>query len=373
MACSRNIPKTSFFMNPKLLYQTLIKSILFAAATVIFLWVLLQVYSAILLLLVALVLAVIINHPVGRLEQRGWKRGWAVLVVFLAVLLVLGIIAWIVVPILAQQLQVLVKNGPQYITTVQEKLTGWLKVIPGMEQPDAGAAAAGSEMPSLVQTLMRIGNISLSVLNVVLLIIIVISMVVYAVANPRPLGALYFSFFHPDKRPQAQRAFLEAAVMLSGWFKSNLIGGFIVAIASVIVLSLLGVPGAWVWGAVAIFAVLVPRLGFYIMAVPPTLVALSISNTTAIWVAVFYIAMDEIMADFVMPPLRANSMNIHPVPILFMVLAMGAAFGFAGILLATPLTAIIKAYYENFYEKRLPADATLSARIEAIVYRRQDT
>ena len=61
-------------------------------------------------------------------------------------LLVLGIIAWIVVPILAQQLQVLVKNGPQYITTVQEKLTGWLKVIPGMEQPDAGgAAAAGAD------------------------------------------------------------------------------------------------------------------------------------------------------------------------------------------------------------------------------------
>lgn len=360
-------------MEPKTLYQTLTRSILFAAATMIFLWLLLQVYSAILLLLVALVLAVIINHPVGRLEQRGWKRGWAVLVVFGAILLVLGIIAWIVVPIIAQQLQVLVKNGPEYAATVQERLTGWLKVIPGMEQPKAGSpAAAGSAMPSLGQALMRIGNISLSVLNVVLLIIIVISMVVYAVTNPRPLAALYFSFFHPNKRHQAQKAFQEAAVMLSGWFKSNLIGGFIVAVTSVIVLSLLGVPGAWVWGAVAIFAVLIPRLGFYIMAVPPTLVALSISNTTAIWVAVFYIAMDEIMADFVMPPLRANTMNIHPVPILFMVLAMGAAFGFAGILLATPLTAIIKAYYENFYEQGLPADAALPARIEAIVFRKKD-
>ncbi|OLY90698.1 Predicted PurR-regulated permease PerM [Cnuella takakiae] len=360
-------------MDSKALYQTLTRSILFAAATMVFLWLLLQVYSAILLLLVALVLAVIINHPVGRLEQRGWKRGWAVLAVFVAILLVLGIIAWIVVPIIAQQLQVLVKNGPQYAATVQERLAGWLKVIPGMEQPGPGSpAAAGSGLPSLAQALMRIGNISLSVLNGVLLIIIVISMVVYAVANPRPLAALYFSFFHPNKRDPAQKAFKEAAVMLSGWFKSNLIGGFIVAIASVLVLSLLGVPGAWVWGAVAIFAVLVPRLGFYIMAVPPTLVALSISNTTAIWVAVFYIAMDEIMADFVMPPLRANTMNIHPVPILFMVLAMGAAFGFAGILLATPLTAIIKAYYENFYENRLPADAALPARIEAIVYRKKE-
>ena len=360
-------------MNAKLLYQTLVRSILFAAATIMVLWLLLQVYSAILLLLVALVLAVIINHPVGRLESRGWKRGWAVLVVFLATLLVLGVIAWIVVPIVTEQAQVLMKNLPQYVDTIRERLASWLNIIPGMGQQSSGSLpASGGEAPSMMQALLRIGNISLSVLNTILLMIIVISMVVYAVANPKPLAYLYFSFFHPRQRDRAQKAFQEAAVMLSGWFKSNLIGGFIVAIASVVVLSLLRVPGAWVWGAVAIFAVLIPRLGFYVMAVPPTLVALSISNTTAIWVAVFYIAMDEIMGDFVMPQLRSNTMNIHPVPVLFMVLAMGAAFGFAGILLATPLTAIIKAYYENFYEQRLPADPTLPGRVDAIVYRKQD-
>ncbi|OLY95574.1 Predicted PurR-regulated permease PerM [Cnuella takakiae] len=356
-------------MNTTQLYRTLVRVILFAAATIIALWFLWQVYSAILLLLVSLVLTVVINKPVGNLEQKGWKRGWAALAIFLAILIVLGVLAWIVIPKVSQQFQVLLANLPQYVDTVQNRLNDWLDVIPGMgKQAESRSSPLTEGLPSVSQALMRIGNISLSVLNVVLIVIIVLSMVVYAVVNPKPLATLYFSFFHPQQREAATKAFREAAVMLSGWFRSNMIGGFIEAVATVIVLSLLGVPGAWVWGALALFAELIPRLGFYIMAVPPTLVALSISNATAIWVAVFFIVMDEVMADFVMPQLRSNTMNIHPVPILFMVLAMGSAFGFVGILLATPLTAIIKAYYENFYEYRLPVDKELPTRIAAIIY-----
>ena len=51
-----------------------------------------------------------------------------------------------------------------------------------------------------------------------------------------------------------------------------------------------------------------------------------------------------------------------------MLLAMGAAFGLTGALLATPMAAIIKAYYEEFYLKRLPEDPEMDHRIEEIIY-----
>ena len=41
-------------------------------------------------------------------------------------------------------------------------------------------------------------------------------------------------------------------------------------------------------------------------------------------------------------------MNLHPVSTLFVMLAMASAFGLTGALIATPLTAFIKAYYETF-------------------------
>jgi predicted PurR-regulated permease PerM len=110
----------------------------------------------------------------------------------------------------------------------------------------------------------------------------------------------------------------------------------------------MGIPGVWVWAALTLFAEMIPKLGFYIMAVPPTLVALSIHPMTALWVLIFYIAFDEISGDLLMPKIRASTMNLHPVSTLFVMLAMASAFGLTGALIATPLTAFIKAYYETF-------------------------
>jgi predicted PurR-regulated permease PerM len=62
-------------------------------------------------------------------------------------------------------------------------------------------------------------------------------------------------------------------------------------------------------------------------------------------------------------------MNIHPVSILFIVLAMASAFGFLGALLATPMTAIIKAYYEEFFISRFKETKELNTRIDDILYR----
>ena len=110
----------------------------------------------------------------------------------------------------------------------------------------------------------------------------------------------------------------------------------------------MGIPGVWVWAGLTVFAELVPKLGFYIMAIPPTLVALSIHPIKALWVLIFYIVFDEISGDFLMPKIRASTMNLHPVSTLFVMLAMASAFGLIGALIATPLTAFIKAYYETF-------------------------
>lgn len=121
-------------------------------------------------------------------------------------------------------------------------------------------------------------------------------------------------------------------------------------------------------GALAFFTEFVPRIGFFIKALPPILVALSINGYTAAWVAAFYLLTDEIMADFIMPRIRSNTMKIHPVSILFVVLAMGAAFGFMGVLLATPFTAIIKAYFEVFYVNKFEDDKLMEKRIQNMMY-----
>jgi len=351
------------------LYRALAKAIFLAAGVFILLWFLFQILNSLLLLIFAMVLALIINYPVSWLEKRKVKRLWGSLIVFGIILIVIGALTWFIGPKVSKQLSILINNLPEYASQLSATVGSWLQDYPALQKEvQLNAASVNEWMPSISQTLLRVGNFSLALVEGILIFIFFICMVVYAVSNPRPLVELYFSIFPLEQRNKATRALAQSSVMLIGWIRSNLIGGAIEAVVITAFLSYMNVPGAWVWGALAFFAELIPRIGFYIMSIPPILVALTVDGTTAIWVTIFFLALSEVMGDFVMPKLRSSTMKIHPVSTLFLLLAMGAAFGFTGALLATPIAAIIKAFYEEFYVKTMKKDAEIEKRIDTVLY-----
>jgi putative permease len=358
--------------SPTTLYRVLTKVIAYAAGLVILLWFLYEAASAFLLLLFAMVMAIVINAAVVWLERKGLRRGWACTVIFVTILLAVGLLTWLIVPKISEQVSALILHLPSYADQLALNVSSWFEDDPKLSQKIREEGMELSQwLPSIPQTLMQIGNYSLTVLSALIIFIFFVSMVVYAVANPRPLLEIYFSMFRPTRRDQAQQALAEASTMLIGWIRSDLIGGGIEGVLTTAFLSYMNVPGAWVWGALAFVAKLIPRIGFYIMLVPPTLVALSISPFTALWVAIFFIVMDEIMADFVLPRLRSSTMRIHPVSMIFVFLAMGSAFGVIGAIMSAPIAAIIKAYYEAFWARAARADKALEQRIDSIIYRKE--
>ncbi len=352
------------------LFQTLSKAIMFAAAVTVFLWLLYKTLNVILLLAFALVLVLIINDPVARLQKRKIKRMWACVIVFGVIFLCLLLLGWLIVPKVSKQLEALIANLPGYANQLSKNVSSWSSNYPEISKYiEEEGVKLSNFFPSVSKVLVRIGNYSLSLLGMLLVFIAFVSIVVYAVANPRPLLEIYFSFFPAEARDKAETALKNTSTMLIGWIRANLIGGSIEAVLVTVFLSYMNVPGAFVWGALTLFAELIPRIGFYIMSIPPVIVALAVSPITALWVLIFFLALNEVMGDFVMPKLRSSTMNIHPVSILFLLLAMGAAFGFTGILLATPIAAIIKAYYDEFYLNRIKQDDRTEKRITDIILR----
>lgn len=351
------------------LYKQLAKAIFLAAGLVMLLWLLYKMLSVVLLLLFALILSVAINGPVTKLEARKIKKGWAATIVFSIILISFGVIIFFIGPKINNQISLLVSNLPDYVRSASNTVSSWFSKYPDLQKEiTIDPAKLSSLLPSIPKTLMQVGSFSLSILSQVLIVIVFISMVGYTVTNPRPLLQSYLLAFPTAKRDKATIAFTQISFMIRGWMKSILIGGAVNALAVTIFLNIMGVPGAFVWGALAFFTEFIPRIGFFIKAIPPVLIALSINGATAVWVAVFYMAVDELMADFIMPKVRSATMKIHPVAILFAVLAMGAAFGFIGILLATPLTAIIKAYYEVFWVNKFEDERLMRQRIENMMY-----
>jgi putative permease len=294
--------------------------------------------------------------------------------VFGIIFIVMVLIGWLVIPTIGEQLTLLINNIPGYVDQLSKLIASKLDHYPDVaKQLQASGSNMAEWFPSIPKTLMRVGNLSISIIGSILVIIVFLSLVIYMVLQPRPLVEIYLSFFSSENRDKATHALAKTSIMLVGWMRANIIGGAIQAIAVTIVLSVLKVPGAFVWGALAFFAQLIPKLGFYVMALPPVLIALSISPAKALWVTVFFLAMDEILGDFVMPKLRSSTMNIHPASIIIVLLAMAAAFGVTGAIMATPLAAIIKAFYEEFYLSRFKEDPRLDERIDTILYRKDET
>lgn len=346
-------------------YKSLSRFAYLAAGLFIGIWFLHQVIDVLLLLFFAIVIAIVLNAPVVWLEKKRVPRTVAALIVFLGMLAIFGLIGWMVIPKIVTQVKLLITNLPEYIDRLNQRISGWIGDHGGGIAQSSSPTQLSDQLPPLLK---GIGQYSLSFFNNVLMIIFFFCVVAYMLINPRPLLKTYLSFFPDAKREKAAEAFSYASTITIAWMWSNVAAGALRATIVWFFLYFMDIPGVWVWAGVTFFAELIPKLGFYIMAVPPILIAFSISPATGLWVVGFYLVLDEIIGDFVLPRIRSKTMKIHPVPILVMLLAMTAAFGVMGAFISTPLAAFIKAYYETFFQKKLHPEKT-DSNIEKMLYR----
>ncbi len=350
-------------------YKSLSRLIFLAAGLFVALWFAHEILEIILLLFFAIVITIVVNAPVTWLESKNIHRPIGSLVIFFSVLLCFALLGRMVIPKVVTQVRLLVTNLPAYLEGLNERIEKWLGEYGGDRQSAKNATNVIEALPPVSTIINSVGQYSIQLFRNLLLIIFFFCLVIYMLINPRPLLELYLSYFPDRKKDKASEAFSYASKMTIGWMWSNIVAGTIRAIIVWFFLYFMGIPGVWVWAAVTFFAELIPKIGFYIMAVPPILIAFSISPITALWVAVFYLVSDEIIGDFIIPRIRSKTMKIHPVFILIMIIAMSSAFGIMGAFIATPLTAFIKAYYETFYSKQIEQEKH-DKNIDRMLYRK---
>jgi len=345
------------------LYKTLARIVFLTAGVVVLLWFMRQIETVLLASVLSLILAVALSAPVGWLEARGMARGVAIAISALAVLAIAGVAGWLVVPRLAAEIPTMIEQVPELVNNLSQQI----------------AAVTGNN-PEIQRQLSRIVDWSFGIVEglwrytdrvfaLLLLGIFTIALVLYMVTNMRTMLRWYIRSMPEHLREPATRAFARGSQTVIGWIIASVFLGGIKAVAAFIFLMLMGVPGAIVWAAIAFLGAFVPRVGFYIMTIPPVLVALSVDALTALWTLLFYTAFAEFLGNFVAPRIFSQTMHINAVFILFMTLAMGYAFGVIGVLIATPIAGFVKTYYDEFYLARQPDDPDLNRRVEAMMQR----
>lgn len=111
---------------------------------------------------------------------------------------------------------------------------------------------------------------------------------------------------------------------------------------------MLGVPYALVLGAWVSITAIVPYIGAWIGAVPALLVALTISPTTALWVALLFLAIQQLEGNFLTPKIQGDTLHVHPILVFLAVIVGGGLAGILGIIVAVPALAVLRVLFDFF-------------------------
>ena len=108
---------------------------------------------------------------------------------------------------------------------------------------------------------------------------------------------------------------------------------------------------ALLFGAWAGVAELIPYVGPWLAATPPVLYALVQHPLSALWVALLFLAIQQLEGHVVVPKIMGKSLRLHPLLVIFGLLAGGEIYGLPGVLVALPLLAAARAIWEFFGER----------------------
>lgn len=132
---------------------------------------------------------------------------------------------------------------------------------------------------------------------------------------------------------------------------------FFTGVFAGIVLVIWGLDFAIVFAFLTFILNYIPNIGSFIATVFPVAIAIFQYDTIwpAIWICVILITLQQVMGNFVEPRLMGKGLGLSPLVVLFSLFFWGWLWGIPGMILATPMTAIVKIVCSNIPELRVVA------------------
>ena len=296
----------------------------------------------------ALVLAFLLQGVVSALTRRRVPHLLAVIMVFLAFVSVLLTLAFILMPLIWNQLVGLVQETPRMFASGQ----GWLDQLqerfPNIVTPDqmqSWIGVAGREISQLGQRALTLSLTSLgNVMSLIIYLVLVPILVFFMLKDREALVGFTLSLL-PQKRTLLMRIWHEMDRQIANYIRGKSIEIVIVGTVAYITFAFFGLPYTALLAVLVGFSVLVPYIGAAVATIPVAAVAgfhFGISEQF-VYVLVAYGVLQALDGNVLAPVLFSETNNIHPVSIIVAVLFFGGIWGFWGVFFAIPLATLLKA------------------------------
>lgn len=320
---------------------------IFGAVALALLWLLKPILMP---FVVGIGLAYIGNPLVNRLQHR-MSRGLAVSLVFLVIILFTTLFFVLVIPPLEDQIQTLITNIPDALRWVQDKALPALNVrLPRGVQLDADgvrklfASNWSNAGDMAVQAWHKVSTSGMAVFGVVVNLALIPVVSFYMLRDWNTFVSTVHDLIPPRLHPRVNRFAAEADAVLGAFFRGQLLVMASLAAIYSIGLSIVGLKLALVIGIGAGLVSFVPYMGAisgFAAAIIAMLVQSGGDLWQCAWVALVFGIGQIAEGSFLTPNLVGDRIGLHPVVVIFAVMAGGTLFGFVGVLLALPGAAVL--------------------------------
>lgn len=306
-------------------------------------------------------LAYLGNPLVGRLMQLGLKRTWAVGLSFFSLLTAMTVSLVLVLPLLWQQIVYLEARLPRVLRWFNREGIPWIeKHVPvqidrldmdligewlSSYWVEAGSAAGN--------VLTQVAKSSMDILALAGMLALIPVVTFYLLLDWDDLLARIRNLIPRNIEPRVSQLARECDDVLAAFLRGQLMVMVALGVVYAVGLQLVGLKLALVIGLLAGLGSIIPYFGFTIGIVSATAAALiQFGNINAVMMVWGVFAVGQAIEGWVLQPyLVGDKIGLHPVAVIFAIMAGGQLFGFVGMLLALPAAAVIMVLLRHAHER----------------------
>ncbi|EPH6762714.1 AI-2E family transporter [Cronobacter dublinensis] len=299
-------------------------------------------------LLVAIVLAYLLEWPTSRLQRIGCSRGLAatlVLVLFIGIVLVM---AFVVVPVAWQQGINLIRDIPGMLNKLSDFAATLPKRFPALMDAgiiDAIAENMRTRIITLGDSVVKYSLASLvGLLTLAIYLILVPLMVFFLVKDKEQLLSAVRRVL-PRNRGLAGQVWEEMNQQITNYIRGKVLEMIVVGVATWIGFLIFGLNYSLLLSVLVGISVLIPYIGAFVATIPVVCVALfQFGMGTEFWSCfAVYLIIQGLDGNVLVPVLFSEAVNLHPLVIILSVVIFGGLWGFWGVFFAIPLATLVKA------------------------------
>jgi len=325
----------------------------------------------------AAIFAYLFDPLVDRLQRWKMSRTWATTIVFLALLIALIVILVLLVPYIERQIATLIRKLPDWIAWVQSDAIPWLNAqfdlsleAPDMQQlagivqehwKEAGGAAA--------TVALAVSKSGLTVVSWVIHLIVVPVAFFYLLRDWHSMIDSVHDLLPRAVEPTVMRLARESDRTLSGFVRGQVSVMLVLGAMYAIALWAIGLDIGPLIGIIAGLISFIPYLGG-ISGILMALIAAIVQyhDWTHVILVLVVFAIGHLLEGYVLVPrLVGDKIGLHPLAVIFAVLAGGELFGFLGVLLALPIASVCNVVLRELHARYRASDLYRHGREQTIV------